>query len=230
MARTKQTGRKKSTGQLQRLTTCNIPRVAIATLSGRLSQDTALYARYQKGDLDSDLNISLKTSSLEQGVKVSKSALIELSALLGDMAAHAAESVLFIQELSGEQLKRLAAAIYGKPLRDTCSVTDVHALSHFAHKYDVPSLEPAIATLMPSLYEASQAEELLKLYRSVPEECSLLQEEILECILRDYVRMDNPAERLAILPKHLNRVLWQLEDSPPQMLAVLNNIVQKASV
>lgn len=54
-------------------------------------EDEALYARYKQGELDRDLDIYLKAVSSEEGVKVSKLTLNELSALLGDMA-HAALS------------------------------------------------------------------------------------------------------------------------------------------
>ncbi len=221
MARTKQTARKAAP-----VSYVHTPR----NMSRRVNQDRALYARYERGDLDSDLNFSLKASTSEEGVKVSKSALIELSAVLGDMADRATDSVLVIEELSREQLQHLVAAMYGKPLRATCSVADVRALSHFAHKYDVSSLEPALVALMPYRFETSQAEELLQLYQSVPGECSLLQDAILECILRNYERVDKPAERLAILPKHLNTLLLHLKNSPPELLAVMNLIVDKVSV
>ena len=201
---------------------CNMSRLG--------ASDDFLYARYQKGELNGHLNLRLKAASSDQGVKVSKSALIELSALLGDMAERATDSVLLIQELSGEQLKHLAAAMYGKPLGDTCSVADVHALSHFAHKYDVPSLEQAIASIVPDSFAAfQQAEEMLQLYRSVPEDCTLLQDAILSCILRNYKWVDKPEEKLAILPRHLNRWLKHLEHSPSEMLTVIHNIIDKVS-
>lgn len=65
--------------------------------------DQALYARYERGELDSDLNLYMKAASSEQGVRVSKSALIGLSDLLGDMANCAVtdgSNVLPIKELS----------------------------------------------------------------------------------------------------------------------------------
>lgn len=97
-------------------------------------------------------------------------------------------------------------------------------------KYNVPSLEPAIASIVPHNSAAfQQAEEMLQLYRSVPGECALLQDAILSCILRNYKWVEKPEERLAILPRHLNRWLKHLEHSPCKMLTVINNIVDKVS-
>lgn len=132
-------------------------------------EDEALYARYKQGELDRDLDICLKAASSEEGVKVSK--LNELSALLGDMAHAAIESgnnALTIEELSHEQLKSLAAAMYGRSLKALFSFSDTPALTRFAHKYNI-FMEQAIQHFLPTNFEESQTEAMLQLYSSVPE-------------------------------------------------------------
>lgn len=54
----------------------------------------------------------------------------EPSVLLGDMARssiYSGNNVLTIEELSHEQLRRVADSLYGKPLEATCLFSDVHA-------------------------------------------------------------------------------------------------------
>lgn len=197
-------------------------------------EDEALYARYRQGELDSDLDICLKAASSEEGVKVSKVTLNELSALLGDMAHAAIQSgnnALTIEELSHEQLKCLAAAMYGKSLKDMFSLSDVPALSRFAHKYNIP-MEKTIQNFVPARFEKSQAEAMLQLYSSVPGELVDLQENILRRILLNYDKVEKAEERLAtiILPRHLNLLLSLLQHQPNKMLAVVTHIIQKVCV
>lgn len=148
-------------------------------------EDEALYARYKQGELDRDLDICLKAASSEEGVKVSKLTLNELSVLLGDMAHAAIDSgnnALTIEELSREQLKSLAAAMYGKSLKRMFSFSDTPALTRFAHKYNI-FMEQAIQHFVPTNFEESQTEAMLQLYSSVPGEFVDLQNHILKCIL-----------------------------------------------
>lgn len=192
-------------------------------------KDEALYARYHKGELDSDLDVCLKATSSDEVVKVSSSALLELSPLLGEMAKTATQSVLHIEDVSHDQLKHLVAAVYGKPLKATSSLVDMFALSHFAHKYDI-AMEEALGHLVPYDCEASQVEELMQLYQSVPGKASGLQDRILSGIFRNYDKVENAEEKLAILPRHLNRWLSHLDAKPKKMLDVVRNIINQVCV
>ena len=105
----------------------------------------------------------------------------------------------------------------------------MRALSHFAHKYEVSSLKTAIISLVPPKCEASQVEELLQLYQSSPEECSLLQDEILDCILRSNVRVHNIEDNLVSIlhPRHLNRWLRHIHKDPAKLLLLIRLIISK---
>lgn len=188
------------------------------------------------GELDSDLNLCLKATSSEQGVKVSKSALNELSGPLGSMAGSAIDSgsnVLIVEDLSQQQLSHLAAAMYGNTLKAACSVADILALSQFAHKYNIPSMETALIGLLAIENQGtSQMEDLMQLYQSVHQTFSLLQDHLLACILKRYKLVGDWVITLTsiILPRHLNTWLAHLCVSPARLYQVLWCIVNNVTM
>lgn len=183
--------------------------------------DDALWVRYKKGEFDSDLTVILTTSDSEESIRVSKSALLELSPILGDMAD---SGKLTIDELSQQQLENFVSALYGKPLGYTCSVEDALAFSHFSHKYNIST--EAVYPLICDARNKPRWDVLIKLYNNLPEECTDLQDRVILKIL-DYT--DPPGEELVIRPRHLNELLRRLEFLPAKIVSVLQGIIDKVS-
>ncbi len=194
-------------------------------MSGLYGSNDVMYARYKQGELDSDLNVCLRANNSEQGSRVSRAALNAHSAELGrlaDVAVKCDNGVLFINDLSPSQLDNLAAALYGKSLKDTCSLEDIQAFSHFGSDLAFSGMETALIEILKCKAVAGK-ERLPALYSIIPSDYLCLQDAAFECIMK--YSQTKPFARV-ILPRHVNLWLEELRYRPTGMLPVLMTIYE----
>ena len=114
-------------------------------------EDANLFAKYKQGRL---ATIVCLISCDQLSFSVESGELRKHSDTLADMAETAISksgSELVFEEGPSHTLELLVEAMYGKSMKQTCSISDMAALSSFGHKYEMDQMESIMCEVLATL-------------------------------------------------------------------------------
>ncbi|KAL3146205.1 hypothetical protein ABBQ32_002908 [Trebouxia sp. C0010 RCD-2024] len=178
-------------------------------------KDAHLFAKYKQGRLTT--NVCL-ISCDQLSFDVESGELRKHSDTLADMAETAINtsgSRLVFEEVTSHTLKLLVEAMYGQSMKQTCSISDVAALSSFGHKYGMDQMEAILCEVLVTLdpVDFSATAESVTSCQAVPVEFTNVQDGVFQYMLRGYKHIHTDIIAEVIKPKHVNQWLQQMGDS-----------------
>lgn len=188
-------------------------------MSGDMSrlcvEDANLFAKYKQGRLAR--NVCL-TSCDQLSFDVESGELRKHSDTLADMAEtaiHKSGSRLVFEEVTSHTLKLLVEAMYGQSMKQTCSISDVAALSSFGHKYGMDQMEAILCEVLVTLdpVDFSATAESVRSCQTVPVEFTNLQDGVFQYMMRGHEHIPTVTIAEVIKPRHVNQWLQQMGDS-----------------
>lgn len=176
--------------------------------------DPDLYARYQEGQLETD--VCLKSSpTVDEGHPVLSGLLQTYSEPLGEIAKTAVSTssgdvVLPPEDGSSRTLELFVGAIYGNSLKQACSTCDVPELSWFGHKYNIQAMEAALCAVVASYSSTMCLHTAVKLYETVPDGFLDLKDVLFDRVM--HTEGSHEGHSFQIQPRHVNVWLKHLKE------------------